>query len=242
MKPGLDDTTDRVSKVKYLVMIVEDVRLLDSLERSGLLTCRLCYFLSISILLGHSPQQLQRNRRREDYTSRGLHRLWIRMIAIDSVGSLDIVDTNLVIRMCIYTSCPETRWSREYADLTRCAQYLAESLSRGTVFVRSLDARHGFCSLIWHPMPLYYSQQRLGLAFMINPPWIFSAFWKIISRFLDPVTANKIIFTDKSGSATLEHIDAENLETVYAGTNDFQYNYEQWRESRFPGETLDSDE
>jgi len=91
-------------------------------------------------------------------------------------------------------------------------------------------------------MPLYYSQQRLGLAFMINPPWIFSAFWKIISRFLDPVTANKIIFTDKSGSATLEHIDAENLETVYAGTNDFQYNYEQWRESRFPGETLDSDE
>ena len=141
MKPGLDDTTERVSKVKYLVMIVEDVRLLDSLERSGLLTCRLCYFLSISILLGHSPQQLQRNRRREDYTSRGLHRLWIRMIAIDSVGSLDIVDTNLVIRMCIYTS------SREYADLNRCAQYLAESLSRGTLFVCSFARRSSWILL-----------------------------------------------------------------------------------------------
>ena len=161
------------------------------------------------------------------------------MIAIDSVGSRDI-DTNLVIRMRHVQKLAGVENTQISLDVLNILQNHYPEVH--CLFVRSLDARHGFCSLIWHPVPLHYSQQRLGLAFMINPPWSFSAFWKIISRFLDPVTANKIIFTDKSGSATLEHIDAENLETVYAGTNDFQYNYEQWRESRFPGEKLDSDE
>jgi hypothetical protein len=75
--------------------------------------------------------------------------------------------------------------------------------------------------------------ERLGAAFMVSPPWIFSAFWKLISRFIDPVTAAKIVFTDKSGQHILEHIDAENLERPYGGANDFVYQYEEWKVQRY---------
>ena len=77
------------------------------------------------------------------------------------------------------------------------------------------------------------------MAFMINPPWIFSAFWKVISRFLDPVTAAKIVFTDKQSTETQQFIEPENLESDYGGTNSFRYDYATWKAQRFPGVEFD---
>jgi len=36
--------------------------------------------------------------------------------------------------------------------------------------------------------------QRLGVAFMVNTPWVFSAFWNVIKPFLNEVTLAKVQF------------------------------------------------
>jgi hypothetical protein len=36
--------------------------------------------------------------------------------------------------------------------------------------------------------------QRLGVAFVVNPPRVFSAFWKILTPWMNETTLNKIKF------------------------------------------------
>jgi hypothetical protein len=38
--------------------------------------------------------------------------------------------------------------------------------------------------------------QRLGVAFMTNTPWVFSAFWSVIKPFLNEVTLAKVQFVN----------------------------------------------
>ena len=47
---------------------------------------------------------------------------------------------------------------------------------------------------------LHASVERLRKAWFVNQPWLFSAFWKIISPLVDPVTREKVCFLPKSGA------------------------------------------
>lgn len=54
--------------------------------------------------------------------------------------------------------------------------------------------------------------ERLGAAFMIDTPWLFSLFWKAISPFIHPVTAAKVKFLSSKDHAITDAIDTKQLE------------------------------
>jgi len=72
--------------------------------------------------------------------------------------------------------------------------------------------------------------ERLGLLLIINAPWLFSAFWRLVSPFLTPATVRKVIFVSGAEVATtlLQHIEKEILETEYGGENVYKYNHEEY--------------
>jgi hypothetical protein len=41
-----------------------------------------------------------------------------------------------------------------------------------------------------------YYPDTLGVALVLNSPWLFSGCWALIKPWIDPVTATKVIFTD----------------------------------------------
>jgi hypothetical protein len=70
---------------------------------------------------------------------------------------------------------------------------------------------------------------------MVNPPWVFSAFWKIVSPFLDPVTSNKIVFVKnktKDAALILEQVESDQLEKDFGGSNEFKFDYALWKEDQ----------
>ncbi|KAL1921804.1 uncharacterized protein VTP21DRAFT_10446 [Calcarisporiella thermophila] len=85
--------------------------------------------------------------------------------------------------------------------------------------------------------------ERLGRAFLVNTPWFFWTFWKLISPFIDPVTRSKIRFVDlktqnnvqpnqeKGDWANLLHyIPAEQLEADFGGKLDYEFKFDDyWR-------------
>ncbi|CAK0783156.1 hypothetical protein CVIRNUC_006355 [Coccomyxa viridis] len=63
--------------------------------------------------------------------------------------------------------------------------------------------------------------ERLGLAVVCNPPFLFWALWRSISPFLDPVTKSKVCFAcnEQEVKAALEpHIDSHILYSSLGGT------------------------
>ena len=62
----------------------------------------------------------------------------------------------------------------------------------------------------------------LGKHFIINAPFIFSAIWRLVRSWLDPVTAGKIVILGSNYQAKLlEVIAPEQLPVEYGGTNSF---------------------
>lgn len=72
--------------------------------------------------------------------------------------------------------------------------------------------------------------ERLGVAFVLNAPWYFNVFYRMMSPFVDPAT--KVKFKVLSGSAAdnldtlLQVIDKSVLESVYGGDNKCKFNFE----------------
>ncbi|CAM9127627.1 unnamed protein product, partial [Ectocarpus fasciculatus] len=66
--------------------------------------------------------------------------------------------------------------------------------------------------------------ERLHRAYCLRPPWIFSATFKMISPFIDPVTAQKIVMLrttpELMTARLLEDIEAQLLETDLGGQDD----------------------
>jgi hypothetical protein len=66
--------------------------------------------------------------------------------------------------------------------------------------------------------------ESLGRCLILNAPWIFWGFYKLVKPLLDPVVVEKIIFIDD-----LEHlktfIDDENLLKIYGGKAEYRYKY-----------------
>ncbi|KAI8854344.1 CRAL-TRIO domain-containing protein [Chytridium lagenaria] len=80
--------------------------------------------------------------------------------------------------------------------------------------------------------------ERLGVAYMINAPWIFNTLWSIVSPFLDTVTRNKVRFAsvaetsrDVAKNPLLGGIEKGMLEKVYGGDLEFVYDDDEyWRD------------
>jgi len=73
--------------------------------------------------------------------------------------------------------------------------------------------------------------ERLGVAYALNPPKVFSVFWKVLKPFMNEVTLSKIKFVSgpKQYPQLLEHIPKQILEKIYGGDKDFEYDHRKWR-------------
>ncbi|KAL9245864.1 hypothetical protein vseg_019466 [Gypsophila vaccaria] len=74
--------------------------------------------------------------------------------------------------------------------------------------------------------------ERLGVAFLYNPPRIFQAFWKVVKYFLDPKTFQKVKFVYPKNKESAElmtiYFDVENLPKEFGGTATLEYDHEEF--------------
>ncbi|KAG6486470.1 CRAL-TRIO domain-containing protein C23B6.04c-like [Zingiber officinale] len=72
--------------------------------------------------------------------------------------------------------------------------------------------------------------ERLGFAFLYNPPRIFEAFWKVVKYFLDPKTFQKVKFVypknQESMEVMSEFFDLDVLTAEFGGRNKTEYEHE----------------
>jgi len=69
--------------------------------------------------------------------------------------------------------------------------------------------------------------ERLGTAFVINAPFMFEVFWRVISPFLDDVTKQKLhMLKGKDLSKLHDAVDLNQLEEEYGGTDPYVYKFE----------------
>jgi len=64
--------------------------------------------------------------------------------------------------------------------------------------------------------------ESLGWAIVYCAPWIFNACWRLIKIWMDPKTAEKIKFLDKS-EQLLDFVDKDQLLKEYGGTDTWIY-------------------
>ena len=71
--------------------------------------------------------------------------------------------------------------------------------------------------------------ERLYCGICVNPPWIFWTFWRVITSFLDPITAAKVKFiaTNKENDVKQMHeiCAPEHLEERLGGEYAFEYTF-----------------
>lgn len=54
-----------------------------------------------------------------------------------------------------------------------------------------------------------YYPDTLGVALVLNSPWLFSGCWTLIKPWIDPVTATKVVFTDNK--KIVDWMEKENI-------------------------------
>eukprot|EP00741_Cyanophora_paradoxa_P022161 tig00021435_g21393.t1 len=81
-----------------------------------------------------------------------------------------------------------------------------------------------------------YYPERLFRALSVDPPWIFWAFYKLITPFIDPITAQKVQFApegrDSSAAAydkLYELVPKEDLEELLHGSSKWVFKVEDYR-------------
>jgi hypothetical protein len=74
--------------------------------------------------------------------------------------------------------------------------------------------------------------ERLGIAFLYNPPRIFQAFFKAVKYFLDPKTAQKVKFVYPNNKDSVELMkslfDVDNLPSEFGGKATLKYDHEEF--------------
>jgi len=73
--------------------------------------------------------------------------------------------------------------------------------------------------------------ERLGAAFIINAPYLFEVFFKMISPFLNDVTKEKVNLLKANDFSRLHDVvDLDQLETEFGGTDTYSYNFKKHME------------
>ena len=86
--------------------------------------------------------------------------------------------------------------------------------------------------------------ERLGLALILNVPWLLNAFYKLITPFIDPVTRAKMRFNPEVGTVTVDYVShlyicikqpikdgifaADQLMTEWGGDRNFKYEHDKY--------------
>ncbi|ORX90866.1 CRAL/TRIO domain-containing protein [Basidiobolus meristosporus CBS 931.73] len=71
-------------------------------------------------------------------------------------------------------------------------------------------------------MEAYYPEC-LGNLYIVEAPWVFSGFWKMISPLLDPVIKSKIIFCKRKELSN--YLEPEQLMEAFGGKDPYKYHY-----------------
>lgn len=66
-----------------------------------------------------------------------------------------------------------------------------------------------------------YFPDTAGVILMLNAPFLFSSFWSLVKRWLDPVSAKKVRFVSQKD--LLQYIDGDSLPQEYGGKDLYQY-------------------
>lgn len=89
----------------------------------------------------------------------------------------------------------------------------------------------GFARELLSTLQNHYPE-RLGVLILVDAPFLFRAFWKVISPFVDAKTLKKVVFvsgSDKDKRKVLEeYIDLKDLPAVYAGDSDFVFDADEY--------------
>ncbi|KAF6149168.1 hypothetical protein GIB67_026024 [Kingdonia uniflora] len=84
-----------------------------------------------------------------------------------------------------------------------------------------------------HVLQEHYPE-RLGIAILYNPPWIFESFWKVVKPFLEPKTYRKVKFVysdDLNTKKIMEGLfDMDKLESSFGGNNQTGFNISEYSE------------
>ncbi|CAM8998751.1 hypothetical protein QQ045_002529 [Rhodiola kirilowii] len=74
--------------------------------------------------------------------------------------------------------------------------------------------------------------ERLGIAFLYNPPRIFESFWRIVKYFFDAKTIQKVKFVYPKDKESVEvmrtYFDVENLPTEFGGKATLNYDHDEF--------------
>ncbi len=121
-------------------------------------------------------------------------------------------------------------WGQEH-QIRRCAESCAKrGLPKGSIesFTTIMDlegltlghrAALKFTQLITEADQKYYPE-RMAKTFVVNPPMLFSFFWKIVQLWLDPVTKSKVVFCSEGNPELFEYIDRDQVAKRYGGDAD----------------------
>jgi len=138
------------------------------------------------------------------------------------------------------------------ADRVRKLKFLVWSLER---LIVAMDASRGVEKMCWitdfrgtgaksaskayiqlsldclHTLLNQYPE-RLGVAYAVNPPKLFSVFWKMLTPFMNEVTLNKIKFVQpKEYPILIKDIGKDIIEKEYGGSKEFVFNFQEWRKA-----------
>ncbi|KAK9456406.1 CRAL-TRIO domain-containing protein [Dipodascopsis uninucleata] len=76
---------------------------------------------------------------------------------------------------------------------------------------------------VLHILQTHYPE-RLGKALVINIPWFVWTFLKIIYPFIDPLTREKLVFSEPID----KYVPKEQLDSVFGGKSEFVYDHEKY--------------
>merc|ERR1712137_288245 len=86
----------------------------------------------------------------------------------------------------------------------------------GGFSLRNMD--YQFMKFMIHMLQNYYPDT-LGVALVLNSPWLFSGCWAILKRWIDPVSQKKVQFVNLE--QLQEYIHPEDIPAAFGGKSDW---------------------
>lgn len=93
----------------------------------------------------------------------------------------------------------------------------------GGFALKNMDYK--FMKFMIHILQNYYPDT-LGVALVLNSPWLFSGCWAILKRWIDPVSQKKVNFISYQQMG--DFIDIDIIPKSFEGNDDWEFNPEEF--------------